>query len=300
MTYGQGLFADFCLFARAQIESNDIDPMYPLLRDFYDQEQLPEEERLWRTLLYLTWYHVGAAEQVWRIFPRPVRLQFTEALPTGTERRGHRGASGLRKAVEHVAEVLDRADEAGGSLTALFSRWTAPGEEGPERGWLHLRNEFEGVTGAGPWASYKLADLLKHTHGYPIAAPDIGVGGKGQSAGPIPGMVKLTGLDWKECASNVRAQRDLLARAIDAGVPFKGLDQLETALCDFNSLTEGRYYVGHDIDMNMEQLNGVASPKLWEARRVFPDVYRGELGGWKGVRKAYKSLYKTRRELVNV
>jgi len=146
---------------------------------------------------------------------------------------------------------------------------------------------------AGPWSSYKWADLLKNVHGLRITANDVGVGGKGETAGPIPGMVLLTGLDWKQCANDTNSQRDLLSRCVEHyGVPFTGLDQLETCLCDFNSLAHGRYYSGHDIDVQMEHL---PTDKIWWMARgiAIPKSCRGEVGRrWNGPRKALKSLYR--------
>jgi len=77
----------------------------------------------------------------------------------------------------------------------------------------------------------------------------------------------------------------LLDECRDLGVPFAGLDQLETSLCDVNSLRKGHYYVGHDIDLMMKHLSG-AGENFWTARRkVIPGEYLGELWGWQGVRK---------------
>ena len=161
---------------------------------------------------------------------------------------------------------------------------------GGEPGWVAVCREMCSLPQGGPWTAYKFADLLKHVHGAAITAPDVGVGGMRENAGPVSGLVALTGLSWRECANNVQLQRDMLARARAEGVPLNGLDQLETALCDFNSLLKGTYYAGHDIDVQMEHLPPVAG--LWEARAVFPDAYRGELGGWAGVRNERKSVYR--------
>lgn len=289
------LWVDFCRFASAQVRSWDIDPMYPTLRQVYDGAGLVESTRLWRTFLYLTFYHVGTAERVWTRHPVPSRLLHLEALPTGTERRGMRGVGGATKALALINLVVEKS---AGDLEG----WLREGgiEEGGEAGWDAVRTQLRALPNCGPWSSYKWADLLAHTHGYPITASDIGVGGGGETAGPIPGMVALTGLDWKRCAEDVALQKELLRRAQDDGVPFSGLDQLETALCDFNSLMHGRYYVGHDIDMQMEQL-AHSTASLWEARgRAILPEHRGETRGesWFGVRKHLKSVYlKTGRVL---
>lgn len=275
-------WSDFCRFASAQVVSGDLDPTYLVLRRFYAAERLSREEALWRTLLYVTWYHLGSALAAWTEHPAPVAVA-TRARPTGTERRCFRGDRGAPLASAFVRAVLDRSS----SLSAWVDSTVGAGGEG---GWLALRREVLSLPYGGPWTAYKLADLLKHVHEVPIEAPDIGVGGNGETSGPVPGLVALTGLNWRRCASDVALQRSVLQRARAEGVPLNGLDQLETALCDFNSLLKGTYYVGHDIDVQMEHLPPVAG--LWEARAVFPDAYRGELGGWAGVRAERKSVYR--------
>lgn len=192
-------------------------------------------------------------------------------------------------AVEHVNAMLNLI-RPHGSMRAWVE---AASSKGGERGWREVRQQFRQLPWAGHWSSYKWADLLKHVHGVKITADDIGVGGGGETAGPIPGMVWLTGHDWRRCATDVELQRDLMAECVEAGVPFDGLDQLETCLCDMNSLQKGHYYVGHDIDVMQENLTKAgASEVFWAARRnVFDPQHLGEVGGWRGVRKPLLTVY---------
>lgn len=284
----------FCRFAKAHVESGDIDPTYPLLKRVYAAQGLDRETALWRTLLYVTFYHLGSALHVSKLYPSPT-LNIERELrtfPTGTERRGFRGNC---RAWEHLGAFLRRAGSRGGLLVSYFDFVT---HAGGKAGWFNLRFEAQQIAYCGPWASYKLADLLKHVHDYPITASDIGVGGGSETAGPVPGMVRVTGADWKRCAADVGLQQELHDECVRRGVPFNGLDQLETALCDFNSLCLGRYYVGHDIDDQQEKIDGL--PPLWWEQRAhcFPSQYLGERGGWFGVRKERKTVYRDRGELL--
>ena len=73
---------------------------------------------------------------------------------------------------------------------------------------------------------------------------------------------------------------------------------METSLCDFNSLYKGRYYAGHDIDMQMERL-AYCDASLWEARAsAIPQEYRGEVVGWFGVRKELMAKYRDESLIV--
>ena len=281
-----GLFKDFCTFSKRIIECKDIDPMYPVLKDLYDQKGLSKNESLWMTYLYVASYHIGCAESAWDTWKRPMVVlnrHIKWEFSTGTERRLFRGRQN-----HYIQNINEFVSKTGGDIEGWLSSISPYGEHG----WERVRKEFEKIKYNGSWASYKWADLLKHVHGYNITANDIGVGGGSATAGPVPGMVKLTGYDWRKCAVRVDIQKALMSICIREGVPFDGLDQLETALCDFNSLIKGKYYVGHDIDMQMEQMSH-SKASLWEARgNAIPDNYRGEVCGWFGVRKDRCSIYK--------
>lgn len=269
------LFQDFVTFANGQIDSGDLDPMYPVLREVYRREGVEREQALWRTFLFVAWYHVGSAILAWRQWPEPTEVKVPGAWPTGVERRGFRGQPRLVE--EHVSALLvyvRRHKSLAYWIGELVSGKT------PEQGWDAVRAAYSALPFAGPWSSYKWADLLKHVHGVPISASDLGVGGNSPTAGPIPGMVHLTGRTWYACANRRRLQRALYRLARCAGCRADGLDQLETALCDFNSLCKGRYYVGHDLDQQAEQLKLVHAPDVfWDARRrVFPARHLAELG----------------------
>ena len=278
----------FCKFSKAHIASKDIDPAYPLLKYVYDRLSLSIGERVWRTALYVCFYHLGSAEVAWKRYPTPPNSVEPFALPTGVERRGMRGQP------QRVADHLNSLLSAAGSLGGMRQWAESQTEGGGTTGWTGSRQAFESLVQCGPWASYKWADLMKHTLGFDIEASDIGVGGRGKKAGPIPGMVWLTGLDWRQCANDVASQNELLEICQGRGVPFAGLDQLETSLCDLNSMVKGKYYVGHDIDMMMKQLE-YAGPMFWEARsRVMKAEHLGEVGGWFGSRHELESLFKNR------
>jgi hypothetical protein len=273
------LWEDFCTFSRWQLATYDLDPVYPVLRAAF--QGMSHEIQVWRLLLFVTFYHLGSAERWWTQEPEPSleAVNRIEASTTGVERRGMRGNTPLVRAF--LTDAL-RLKE----VRVACSETVRPGETG----WNHLRKTILTCQGAGPWTSYKWADLCKNVLGLPVTAPDIGVGGGGLTAGPVPGLARLTGQSLAVCASDVMLQRQAYHRALTLGVPFNGLDEFETALCDFNSLCKGHYYVGHDIDAMMAQL--APESALWAARAAaIPDACLGERHGWTGVRKALKRAY---------
>lgn len=294
MKMGMDLFQDFVRFAKAQVVSGDIDPTYPVLKEVYRAQKVSREVALWRTLIFVATYHLGFSREVWTMrAPEPRAVDFTDfaGIVTGIERRGFRGRP------DHAARFVN--DVYVGEADEDLCGWVDSFGNG-EAGWDRARAALQKARGAGPWAAYKFADLLAHVHDVDITASDLGVGGGSETAGPIPGMVALYqgAYSWQDCAARVDLARVLLGVCRKCGVPFTGLDQLETALCDFNSLLKGRYYVGHDIDDQMEKLKG-CGPIFWEARSVFPDFFRGEVGGWFGIRKELRAAYRDRGEVLH-
>ena len=289
---------DFLKFSQLQIRSWDIDPTYPVLKALYVIREYTKEEALWHTFVYLTFYHLGSVEVFLERNPKPAKsIRLSEALPTGTERRGFRGRPDLVK--KHLVALRNLSVEWYG-IVNMVDNWAAPSRY---TGWNNIREQYSALPYAGPWSSYKLADLLKWVHGYNITAPDFGVGGGGDTIGPIPGMAELTGYDWYDCANNVELQHTFYSYCCDRMKrPFKGLDQCETCLCDFNSVLQGRYYTGKDIDLQLAFLSSqnMLTTEYLNARHVsFGRKLRGEEQGWKGERKELNKYYLVHNEVYN-
>jgi len=289
---------DFARFGRAMILSGDIDPQFWILRYMYKELKLDHNTALWFTCLYLLYYHLGSAVQAWERYPKPNIIRKKEwnyDLPYFKQRRCFRGNEYARDQINTIVKVSD------GDLAAWVDNLV---DDGGEEGWTRVREAASELPYHGPWSSYKLCDMIKFVHNYDISAPDIGTK-PGATAGPIAGLNSLTGLDWKECANNNQLHRDLLRMTIDLGAPVNGLDQLESMLCDYQSLINGKYYVGHDIDrdqaqLELERIRNPILDILWEARQqIFDERLLGEIGGWSEVRSHLNGVYKNRRRIIN-
>lgn len=257
----------FVLFAVEHVRTWDIDPAYPLLRKVFSKKGYTFDESFDHLSRFVAFYRLDSAELY--------RGGETISVRKQTERRGFRGN-------DSAAVFLDDMRKIENNLIAISNSEALT----PEGRWASLREVLElSVKFCGSWASFKLCDLYKNVLGWDITAPDFGIGGNGKSAGPIPGMMRLTGEDWEVCARDVQLQKSLYDKALTAGVPFNGMEMMETSLCDFNSFRKGKYYVGHDIDSQMEQILGLGG-EYWGARlEIFPVEHLGEIGGWFGVRK---------------
>lgn len=287
---------DFSRFGKALILTGDIDPQFWILRSLYSSQKLDKNTAIWRTAVYLVYYHLGSAIKAWDLYPTPEIIKkkdWVEGIYYYKQRRCFRGNNHAR---DQLNTLLKNSD---GDLV----RWTEKAVgNGGEEGWTRVREAAANLPYHGPWSSYKWCDLIKFVHGFPITAPDIGTK-PGATAGPIAGLSSLTGLDWKRCSEDNSLHRDLLSCIIDMGCPANGLDHLESILCNWQSLINGRYYTGHDIDRDCNQLLGTSgdhSDGLVSARkRIFDKRLLGEVGGWSEVRKNLNSVYRDRGRLVN-
>lgn len=289
--------ADYERWHHAQVLTGDLDPAYGVLRWIADERRLDAEQRAWLCVCHVTQYHLASTLTMFGRYPTAAALPSTASaavglldLPSTTERRAHRDP---RKLVHHALALRDALAPAG------VVRYLGHAPEGVVS-WQTVTERIMQVWGNGRWAAYKLAELLQKVAGWPISAPDAG---HRYSSGPRKGLNDLYG-------GLPEGQDDLSVRVLDAvtqgladrlGEP--DLAQVETSLCDFHSLVQGHYYLGHDIDGMLGQ---IAHPVLSEAHRcealaarraVFDPDLLGEYRGWPGIRPTLNRRYRDTGEI---
>ena len=272
-----------------QRETQDIDPVYPVLRHFMIQEKVDNDARAWLIFLHVAFYHLGSAAVAWdlterepdRIFGAPIFGP--HPLPCATERRGHRDATRMS---QHLRALLDAFDRSGGPHALLC----APS-------WAELTERVMSIHGNGRWAAYKTCELAQKVLGVAIVPPDAA---HESSTGPRLGLQSVLGPQPAGNRPAVIADLDRRTRRLAVQVGETDLGYLETSLCDYHSLINGRYYLGHDIDQMLEQLYVGASRgrgnanivSLLQSRlEVLPVAYLGELTGRTGPDKDRKHVY---------
>lgn len=255
--------------------------------------------------LYVAYYNLPSAlivtEEAGASWPAWGEIDRWLKLPTGTERRAHRSP---RRLAAHLV-ALDRLREAYGGL----DRWVQAHCPGPgsRANWRSLQAALRTIDGNGRWAAYKTGEILAFL-GWPATPTDAG---HDFSSGPRHGLALVHpdgGLEGH--TADVVARLDVateeVRRAVSEHIGQEvPVEQLETALCDWASTVAGRYYIGHDIDQQLEQaalapgLSQAMHARVLEARGVsFDRRWRGEVEGWAGVRKDLRSLWRERQELV--
>lgn len=270
-------WTDFWKFSKSQIEAKDSHPAYAVLKNLFELESLELEQKIWRLLIFLAFDHLGSAEWVWKKYPKPQKIKDPIPMKTSVARRLFRGNTLWADQINYILSH--------GTLTDWIE--STANQKG-EAGWKATRDKMETVKYNGAWASFKWADMVKNILDYDITADNIG-----ENECVLYCAELLTHKTAKEIMKNIHLQRELYKTSKQKQVKFKGLDQLETALCDFVSFIEGRYYIGMEIDSQMNQIGD--SKLFYKARALsFDPKFLGEENGYFGIRDELKSLYKNR------
>jgi hypothetical protein len=273
-----------------------MDPAYPVLKWFADS--MNRESGLWLTFLFVGYYHMGSALKAFSLYPTlTVPDEATLKLPIAQPRRSHRAT--LRFA-QHLDSLCAKAEQHGGLGAWLDSASTS---EDPLTNWKTLNDELTTVYGNGRWAAYKTAEILMKSHGFNLAAPDMG---NANSSGPRKGLgLFFPGLPQGNSPAEIAYLDELSLKVVEnltGKTSQVSIETAETSLCDFYALNKGRYYVGIDIDEMQEQLLRVQSDLTalaFKARyETLPHAYLGELNGWKGIDKNRKSIYRDTKQIA--
>lgn len=291
----QKLIDDMAAFAKPLIASKDIDPLYPVLREL--QRNASEESALWFTFLYLSYYNLASAYRVWLAFPRPHDLPpWTAKLAFATERRGFRTPSRFMACVNAYLAIHQQF----GQREYLQFGWV---NDNPQLNYELFWKWANEIPGIGRWAAFKWGELLKRVHGWNLAAPDMRMQ---FCSGPKDGLIMLYDLPDTVPLHRLNKyglilEKELLKRGVDN----PDWETLETILCNFHSLCDGRYYVGHDIDELQHVIESESSmfpsekKALWDARlKALPHEYLGELHGWSGISTSLNKRYADRGEIL--
>lgn len=274
----ENLYRDLCQFAALQLSSKDNDPAYPMLA--WLQRDMEYADSVRHTLNYVAFYNIASAQASWYD-------SSLIKLPTGTERRGLRVPEKMREHQNALWEVTP----------AYLQRGFVYGSR--KQNWNALMDNLKEVRFNGRWAAYKTSEILWKVNGFDVEAPDMG---NDDSSGPVDGLRLLFGNNGETVKEMDEQARGLQARMWANDIPIH-ISELETVLCDFNSMSKGHYYNGNDIDMIQEQIQkaplGVKAELYLARHESLPKTYLGELQGWSGVRRGLKQAYKLTGKVVS-
>lgn len=284
------VYKDFVEYSKISLDVKDNDPSYPILKKYYELSGLTDAQQHWHILLYLTFYKLTSAEIVFEYYPNQERVTLKEWYPTDFTRRGLRGDKRKQEKFINQFEPFQ--------INNFVRKLT---KDGGKMGWFVfekiLQKNFWYV---GTWTTYKWADLLQYVFDFNIEAPDLSNGGGKTTTGPIAGLMSLFDIPKQECDEElgILVFKDLIER----GVEVRDYNTLETLLCDFKALCAGKYYVGHDIDSFLNEINTMENESVksiyMEARKQsLNNNFLGEKNGWEGIRPELRKLYQRNKQI---
>jgi hypothetical protein len=281
------LYEDFDVFARALIASNDCDPVYPFIRSTLKHFSFEPE---WFCFAYTTFYSLESAMKFCKNFPERKDYNMGRFFDLrqrgviskmGYERRGNQRTMVNQNTMFQSFNIAIDTEALKWNTNQCFRQ--------------SLR---ENIPFHGAWATFKVAEvfekvLLIKT----LKVLDLGLDGRDPNSndGPCGGITWLYGKDneydktifphWNRFGENLAK-----GWGVDIG-------ECETALCKFNKLVSGKYYVGHDIDEHNELKNE------W-GKNTFLKIMSENFDErfWKGVhgvRKEFKTRYKNCNVIIN-
>lgn len=265
---------DFC---RQMLVTRDYDPNYFAVKGFSENVGMSFDETFELCFVFNGFYHFGSADAFLKDRSIPV-----EKLQYGVSRRGFRGNSKVLNFIE-----------SGKSLKREILRH----RDGGESGWVRIYETLLKIQGCGDWSAFYLCDMFKVILGFEITSPNVGFLSTSTRRGPTHGLSFITGLEADKLAKNPGLHRRIYDEMLE-GVPFDGMEQFESVLCNYLSLHKKKYYVGRDIDRQIAMMEGLGS-EWWTARkRYFPEELLGEKHGWEGIRKELMGLFDPGKEWV--
>ena len=301
---------DFIEFSRQIYESLDIDPVYPLLKNYFDLREFTEEERVFGSFIYSTIYNLYWTLALLEEHRKELTFETLSESPLldrikcGTDRRGI-AFYGVRNAFKDFVNFF--------SEKSLYQFITEPLTPDGKKNYIILRDHIQKIPHYGKWGTYKIIDVLTHSAGLNINCTDWwtkgrAFGGKQLVVDWEMGMEYRLGKNLKETNEIVEMidkfsdrWTERFQRVINKSITY---DQSETMACKYHALYGGTYYAGHDIDKMQEEPKQKYSKALddlfFYLREItFDKKYLGEHQGWKGVRRELKGkLYKPRRVMV--
>lgn len=253
---------DFC---NQMLVTRDYDPNYFAVKGFCENVGLTWDQMYEFCFIFNGFYHFKSAATYLNDPSVDVR-----SLAYGRSRRGfmknQKVVSFIRSGIELKPHIL---------------KWRL----GRELGWERIYELLLKIPGCGHWSAFYICDMFKVVLGFDITSPNLGfLSSESENRGPMSGLRFITGIEETVLRREPKLHRYVYDEMLE-GVPFEGMEQFESLLCNFLSLHKKTYYVGRDIDRQIAMMQGLG-PEWWTARaRYFPDELLGEKYGWTGIRK---------------
>ena len=281
---------DFEVYSRALIESEDVDPVYPFLRNYFKQYKIENAgQKMWFLFCYVSFYSLHSAHHMIKEFPYPwdfdvkefVKMRQSKKIAKfGIERRGS-----LRNPLNQVDQLLAAAD------IIKNQKFDYSSNQG-------FRKHIATLPFQGEWSSFKLAELTEKVVGVENLTPaDLGIDGKDPNSndGAVGGLRWLFGREFEYEEGTKKIWNDFGSRlAKNWGVD---VGKVETCFCKWHKMFTGKYYIGHDIHelADMREVMGEESYAEVMTQSFDPEIWENI----DGILKKNKLAYKMTGKIIN-
>lgn len=268
------------------------------------------EEKIWRIGCYAATYNVAMGEILWSHWPleRVLKEGETLLLPWLVENRSRIKIHTMRRCVRGTPKLAENmlgfANWIPEGLPPLLIDQTAD-KEFYERCWESITS----VKYMGRYIVIRILEAFQRHAGIPANLFDIrAIGGWSPRKMlsllfPQHEQMLINGGDGKEAVALIN---DLSNRAISQFKHEHGVELshflFATLLCEYRECYESRQrYPGRTHDEQLEQF--LALKELWpehksqfyQSRDRYPNLVRGELQGWDGIRKELNAVLRDHR-----
>jgi hypothetical protein len=256
------------IFARITITTNDLDPMYSVIRSIHDQEWDPQWKG--RFLLYfLCFYHAGdAAACADKCMDKPdqyyweymVSAAVDPATKRAAERRHFRGAAAVRALAKLQSYQMSPEE-------LIFSFWGSTYSKLYQR----MTTEFAG-TQMGPYFIWKIYDIQTVCLERPITL-SLDEAMKYMPEEPRrAAKYFFPDMEFRDVLKMMNQFVERLPHPVRNG--YCGLAEVETILCMMKGFFQTRVHtIGDDIDDKFHQMEGHTDLQILLPPRVKQGVF---------------------------
>ncbi len=287
-------FAEFCYYEMA---AGGPDPHMVLTGHMAKHERLPE--RVWRGLVYLTFYNVPTAVKCWTDWPWPSVISKGTIQPWVEENWAGLATRRERRCVRVITNMVKCLEGAAWWAVDLSGKpWMDWDYKTPEERYWEAYQDVLAIPFFGRYNGMKFVEYGMRYCGFPLELPGIhpkgGWSPRSTLAFLFPKYInELMGDDRPEHLVLADSLADQAIGILNATYDIK-MDRylMQVLLCDYKQSFFKRQFPGRSLDSTLHYAAKIAPhwtrppSEIWTARaEIFPHACLGEVGGWDEVRE---------------
>jgi len=260
---------DFFTMSVCSIHSGDIDPVYPILKQFFDKYNYDKEQRLWGCLLYVYVYNLPWTLELLTSYPSLEiaykneiwKYKYLKDIKIGSDRRGIYWSGGLSLILEKLIKYLYPEKTLCNYFDKYIIEENTQSDEDASK-FIAINRAIRDLPLGGVWSAFKYSDLITQTSDeIDLRCIDLFV--RERLAGVGEAILALCNQDVKNhkwIKDNYRfvtmkldEWTEEIGLLVEGKVPWKkdfkmSWFETETVLCNYHSIAVGSYYLNMDLD----------------------------------------------------